>query len=157
MTTSESWKPAGYQQVVPCLAIPKAKAALEFYKTAFGAQVMDSMLDKTGEMVMHASLRVYDTVVFVSDPFPEMGYPVSVFAAFLYVPDADSAFKRAVDAGATAKEQPSDKFWGDRTGKVVDPFGLVWTFSTKIATLDKEDIVKAAKKWEEDHSTTSGS
>ena len=115
MTTSASWKPAGYQQVIPSLSVPKAKAALELYKAAFGAELLDCMLDKTGELVMHAALRIFDTVVFVSEPFPDMGYPPSVFSAFMYVPDVDAAFKRAVDAGATVKTPPADMFWGGRS------------------------------------------
>ena len=109
-----SWKPAGWQSVICGLSIPNAKAALDFYKDAFGAELIGMMLDKKGEMVMHASIKLHDTVFYVSDPYPELGYPASTLNAFFYVPDCDAAFKKAVAAGAKEVSAPAQQFWGGR-------------------------------------------
>ena len=84
--------------------------AIEFYKTAFGATVDHTMLDPSGAKVMHSTLRFGEdrTAVFVSDVFREWGSIPSNVGITIYVPDPDAAFKRAVEAGATVKEPPSD-------------------------------------------------
>src|SRR5260221_11328633 len=134
--------PEGYHTVTPYLVQRDAKHALEFYKKAFGAESKLSMPGPDGR-VMHAELKIGDSMIFLSDEFPEM-WPETkspqspgrvTSSIFLYVPDVDAVFKRAVDAGARAIMPVTDMFWGDRFGKVADPFGHHWAIATH-----KEDL-----------------
>ncbi|MDB5215700.1 MAG: Glyoxalase/bleomycin resistance protein/dioxygenase [Myxococcaceae bacterium] len=137
--------PAGYHTITAQLSIDGAAKAIDFYKAAFGAEVLDKAIDPSGNKVWHASLRIGDSNIMVNDVFPEMGGSQSQSSMWLYVPDADASFKRAVDAGAKATMPPADMFWGDRMGQVADPFGQKWTIATHIKDLTPEEM-KAAEK-----------
>ena len=125
------WKPAGWQSLVPCLQLPNAKAALDFYQRAFGAIILHQVLGQDNpNQLIHATLRIDDSTLLLSDPFPEHGYHAVVNAhIWLYVKDADAAYKRAVEAGATGVKEVVDQFWGDRTGQVEDGFGVKWVIA----------------------------
>ena len=133
------------QQMVPQLAIEGAQAAIDFYKKAFGAEQLDFAIDPTGKKVWHCGLRVGDSVFFVNDTFPEMGGTASNSTMWLYVPDCDAAFARAIDAGAKQTMPVMDMFWGDRTGQVVDPFGQKWVIATHVKDMTPEEM-KAAEQ-----------
>jgi PhnB protein len=138
--------PDGYRTVTPYLTLKGAARAIEFYKRAFGAQEVARMTGPDGESVMHAELRIGDSVVMLSDELPQMGSRSpetlggTTGAILLYVPDVDVAFRRAVDAGAKALMAPADMFWGDRFGKLVDPFGHEWAMATHKEDLSPEAI-----------------
>lgn len=136
--------PEGYSTITAQLSIEGADKAIEFYQKAFGAELKDRAIDPSGKKVWHASLRIGDSMLFVNDVFPEMGGAPSVSSLWLYVPDTDAAFKRAVDAGATATMPPGDMFWGDRMAQVRDPFGQKWTFATHVKDMTPDEI-KAAQ------------
>jgi PhnB protein len=140
--------PEGYRTVTPYLAVNDAAQAIDFYKRAFGAQEGERMLDPDGKKVMHAELKIGDSPVMLSDECPGMG-PRSpqtlggtTASIFLYVPDVDAAFTRAVDAGAKSIMAPTDMFWGDRFGKLSDPFGHEWAMATHKEDLSPEEIRK---------------
>ena len=137
--------PAGYHTITAQLSIDGADKAIEFYKEAFGAEVLDRAVDPSGSKVWHASLRIGDSMIMVNDVFPEMGGSQSQSSMWLYVPDTDASFKRAVDAGAKATMPPSDMFRGDRMGQVADEFGQKWTIATHIKDLTPEEV-KAAEQ-----------
>jgi PhnB protein len=124
--------------------------ALDFYTRAFGAQVTERIQGPGGKL-MHAEFRIGDSVVMLSDEFPQGGTrsPQSLGGAsgslFLYVPDVDAAFKRAVDAGCQATMPPADMFWGDRFGRLVDPFGHHWGLATHKEDLTSAEIGKRAQ------------
>jgi PhnB protein len=147
--------PDGYHTVTPYLIVRDTKRALEFYRKAFGAETRMSMPMPDGR-IMHAEIRIGDSMVFLSDEFPEMApackSPQSAGAVtgtiFLYVPDADAAVKRAVDAGAQVTMPPADQFWGDRFGKVVDPFGHHWGIATHKEDLTPEQMEKRRAEFE---------
>jgi PhnB protein len=135
--------PAGYHSVTAYLTVADGTKALDFYTRAFGAQVTERMRGPGGKL-MHAEFRIGDSVVMLSDEVPQGGTrsPQSLGGAsgwlFLYVPDVDAAFERAVDAGCQATMPPADMFWGDRVGRLVDPFGHHWGLATH-----KEDLTPA--------------
>ena len=136
--------PEGYHTVTPSLTIDGAAEAISFYEKAFGAQVVDSAPDPSGKKIWHAALRIGDSMVFVNDTFPEMGSPEpSRTRLWLYVPDVDASFARAVAAGAQVTMPPADMFWGDRMGGVQDPFGQKWTIATKVKNLTPEELQQA--------------
>lgn len=140
--------PQGYHTVTPYLTVKGAAQAIEFYKRAFGAQEVERMPGPDGKSVMHAELKIGDSIVMLSDEFPQMGTrsPQTLGGSsgylFLYVSDVDAAFKRAVDAGAKATMPPADMFWGDRFAKVSDPFGHEWGMATHKEDLSPEEIRK---------------
>jgi PhnB protein len=140
--------PPGYHTVTPYLTVKGAGQAIEFYKRAFGAQEVERMAGPDGKSVMHAELKIGDSIVMLSDEFPQMGTrsPQTLGGSsgylFLYVSDVDAAFKRAVDAGAKATMPPADMFWGDRFAKVSDPFGHEWGMATHKEDLSPEEIRK---------------
>jgi PhnB protein len=136
--------PDGYQSVTPYLIIKGAAAALDFYQKAFGAEER-MRLDSKG-MIMHAEIKIGDSVVMLADEFPDMGYvgpqaiggsPVSLM---VYVKDVDQVFDRAIAAGAKEKRPVNNEFYGDRVGTLVDPYGHVWSIATHVEDVSKDEM-----------------
>ncbi len=142
--------PDGYHSVTPYLIINDASAALDYYKRAFGATELFRMPAPEGK-IGHAEIKIGDSPIMLADEFPEMGYKSpqtlggSAVSIMIYVEDVDTVFNRAVDAGATVKEAVSDKFYGDRLGTLIDPFGHVWHVSTHKEDVSLEEMEKRAK------------
>jgi len=142
--------PEGYQTITPYLAVDDAAEAIEYYKKAFGAKErvrMDAPDDKIG----HAELEIGDSLVMLSDPFPQSstrspkelgGTSASIF---MYVEDVDAVVKQAVDAGATILMEVADQFWGDRFGTIADPFGHSWSIATHVEDVPPEEMAERAK------------
>jgi PhnB protein len=142
--------PPGFHTVTPHLVIKGAGAAIDFYKKAFGAEEVMRMPGPDGQSVMHAEIKIGDSIVFLADEFPGMparspkalgGTTVTIT---LYVADADKVFNQAVAAGATATMPPVDMFWGDRYGKVLDPFGHDWAIATHKEDVPPDEMAKRA-------------
>jgi PhnB protein len=144
--------PEGFHTVTASLTVRDAAAAIDFYKKALGAQELMRMPMPDGK-VGHAELKIGDSIIFLNDEFPQMGHksPQTLGGAsgsiYLYVEDADKAFKRATDAGATTKMPLTNMFWGDRYGQVVDPFGHVWGLSTHVEDVSPEEMERRSKEW----------
>jgi PhnB protein len=130
--------PEGYHSVTPYLIIKGATQALEYYKKAFGATELFRMPAPDGK-IGHAEIKIGDSIIMVSDEYPEMGFKGpqggSPVGLMIYVPDVDTQFKKAIDAGGKVMKPLQDQFYGDRSGTLTDPFGHVWTISTH-----KEDV-----------------
>jgi uncharacterized glyoxalase superfamily protein PhnB len=141
--------PAGIHTVTPHLVCAGAADAIEFYKQAFNAVEM-MRLKGPQEKLMHASIRIGDSVVMLVDEMPEWGslgpkaLKGSSVVIHLYVEDVDTAYARAISAGAKAIMPPSDMFWGDRYGQLEDPFGHRWSIATHMRDLTAEEIQQAA-------------
>jgi PhnB protein len=142
--------PEGYHTVTPYLAVDDATEAIEYYTKAFGAKERVRMETPDGK-VGHAELEIGDSLVMLSDPFPQAstkppnelgGTSVSVF---VYVEDVDAVVKQAVDAGATVTMEVADQFWGDRFGSVKDPFGHLWSIATHVEDVPPEEMAERAK------------
>jgi PhnB protein len=142
--------PEGYHSVTPYLAVDDAAEAIEYYKKAFGAKERGRMEAPEGK-IGHAELEIGDSIVMLSDPFPQMttrtpkelgGTSASVF---MYVEDVDAVVKQAVDAGATITMEIADQFWGDRYGSVTDPFGHLWSIATHVEDVSPEEMAERAK------------
>jgi PhnB protein len=138
--------PTGFHSVTPYLVVNDAARAIDFYQRAFGAKQTVRMDGPDGK-IGHAELKIGDSVIMVSDEMPHSGTrsPRSVGSTtvgiFLYVPNVDSAFNNAVSAGARVETPVADMFWGDRYGKLTDPFGHSWSLATH-----KEDVSPAEMK-----------
>ena len=145
--------PKGYHSITPAITVSDAKSAIEFYKKAFGAEQREICLGPDGKKVMHAEMKIGDSIVMLNDEFPPMGClsPQSLKGSpvtlQLYVENVDSVFDQAVKAGATVTMPLSDQFWGDRYGQVVDPYGHRWGISTHIANPTPEEMKKAMEEW----------
>ncbi len=132
--------PEGYHAVTPFLVLKDAHRAIEFYKRAFGAEERFRMPTPDGK-VAHAELQIGDSVVMLSEAIQE---PVTSASMYLYVPNVDAVCQRAVAAGAEAAMPPTDMFWGDRFGRVVDPFGVRWGIATHKEDLSPQEIGRRA-------------
>jgi len=139
--------PEGYHTVAPYLAVDDAAEAIDWYKKAFGASERGRM-DAPGGAIGHAELEIGDSVVMLSDPFPQASTKPpkelggTTMSVFLYVEDVDAVVKQAVDAGATVLMEVADQFWGDRFGTIQDPFGHTWSVATHVEDLSPEEIAE---------------
>jgi uncharacterized glyoxalase superfamily protein PhnB len=142
--------PEDMHSVTPHLVCAGASEAIEFYKKAFGA-VEAARVPGPGGKLMHAMIRIGDSAVMLVDEMPEWGAlgpkslngsPVTIH---LYVENADAAFERAVKAGAKVTMPLADQFWGDRYGKLVDPFGHHWSIATHVRDVSMEEAQQAMK------------
>ena len=137
--------PGGYRTMTPNLVCRNATRAIEFYKTAFGATELRRAHGPNGE-IMHAELQIGDSTFFINDsiskpPAPSPGEGVSnPMYIHLYVPDSDTIFNRAVSGGSRVDMPLQDMFWGDRYGKLTDPFGQQWGIATHIEDVAPEDM-----------------
>ena len=124
--------------ITPFLAIGggRAEEALTFYERAFGAQVIERNVAQDGRRLMAAaSARINGGWIMLSDDFPELGFtapPPGAVTMHLQVDDADTWWRRALDAGATVTMEIGDQFWGDRYGNLKDPFGHSWSVGSPI-------------------------
>ncbi|MEQ8764462.1 MAG: VOC family protein [Planctomycetota bacterium] len=142
--------PAGSHTITPHLVVQGAADAIEFYKKAFGAEELFRMPGPDGKSVMHAELQFGNSRLYICDEFPDMGAcgPKSVggtsVTIHLYVEDADAVAKQAESAGAKVVMPVTTVFWGDRYGKLEDPFGHNWSVATHVEDVAPEDMAKRA-------------
>jgi PhnB protein len=142
--------PAGYHTATPYLTVNDGAGALEFYKRAFGAREVMRMAAPGGK-IGHAEIRLGDSHIMLSDEFPGTSTkaPTSLGgttgSVMLYVPNVDAAFKRAVDAGCKSLMAPADMFWGDRFGKLEDPYGNQWGMATHKEDVPPKQMAERAK------------
>jgi uncharacterized glyoxalase superfamily protein PhnB len=146
--------PEGYQTITPSLIVREARKAIDFYKKAFGAEEIMAMSGPGGS-IMHAELKIGTSRVMLADEMPQFGckspaaYGGTPVSFYVYVDNVDNAWKRATDAGAKPVMPVGDMFWGDRVGKVDDPFGHGWTLAQHVKDLTPDQIAKGQKEWME--------
>jgi PhnB protein len=142
--------PDGYAGPTPYLTVGNTPAAIEFYKYAFGAVEKLRMAEDSGK-VGHAELAISGGILMLSDEYPEMdartpqsvgGTPVTIH---LYLEDVDAAVARAVEKGAKLLRPVEDEFYGDRAGKILDPFGHQWFLATHKEDVPEEEARRRAK------------
>ena len=149
MGTTVTPIPAGYHAVTPSLTVKDSLKAIEFYKKAFGAKVLDVFPAPDGRGTMHATIQIGDSIIMMGDEMPQCksaetlgACPVSLY---VYVPNVDAVFTQAVAAGATATMPVAEMFWGDRAGNLKDPFGYSWMVATHTRDLTKEEVRQGAQ------------
>ena len=150
MITKVNPIPRGYHTATPYLTIKNAAKAIEFYKAAFDAREIMRMSEPSGK-VGHAEIQIGDSRVMLSDEYPDWGAlspetiggtPVSLM---LYVENVDELFAQAVRAGAKELMAVSTQFYGDRCGKVQDPFGHKWMIATHVEDVSPGELDQRAK------------
>lgn len=132
-----SYKPEGYQSVIPYLHVNGAATLIAFMKDVFDAQEI-AVYPRPDGSVGHAAFRIGDSVVELADVSAE--WPAMPCAMQVYVPDADAAYHRALKAGASSLIAPADQFYGDRTASVRDTCGNNWYIATQKEIVSKEEV-----------------
>lgn len=147
MATATQTVPEFRATVTPYLSVRDAAAAIEFYKTAFGAiEAAGTRFVQPDGRIGHAEINIGGARIMLADEFPEIGFPSpntlggSPVLVHLNVPDVDSVGRQAVAAGATVVRPVADQFYGDRSGHFRDPFGYVWVISTRKEALGVEEM-----------------
>jgi len=139
--------PDGYHTITPHLVVRDAAKAIDFYAKAFGTKER-YRIPGPGGVVMHAELSLLDSIIMLGEEAPQMGAlspqtiggsPVSLL---IYVKDVDASFARAGEAGCTVQMPPADMFWGDRYGKLADPFGHRWALATHKEDVSPEEMAR---------------
>jgi PhnB protein len=139
--------PDGYPRVSPSLIIDGAADAIEFYKSVLGATERMRMDGPDGR-IGHAELMLGESVIMVSDEYPDMGYvgPKKVggspVALHVYVEDVDATFAKAVAAGAKEERAVEDQFYGDRSGTFEDPWGHRWSVGTHVEDVPPDEMAR---------------
>ena len=142
--------PDGFSTVTLHLTVKNCAEAIEFWKKALGATEVARHPMPDGR-IMHAMIKIGDSVIMMADEFPEMGgfsplhYGGSGFAINLYVDNVDALWKRATDAGMSVEMPLDNQFWGDRYGQLSDPYGFTWALSQHVKDLTPEEMGKAAE------------
>src|SRR6478672_661383 len=143
--------PEGYHSVTPYLAVEDAANAIDWYKQSLAAS--EILRFEHGGKIGHAEIKIGDSIVMLSDEWPEGGHLSpktqggTTVGLMLYVNDVDDTFRRAIDAGAKEERPVQDQFYGDRSGTLVDPFGHKWTISTHVEDLTPEQMAAREKEW----------
>ena len=141
--------PNGYHTLTPSLTLKDSKKALDFYQKAFNAEVLDLFPNPVGTGIMHATMKIGNSIVMMGDEnhgcksAETLG--TSPISLYIYVPNADAAFKQAVAAGASVVMPVADMFWGDRAGSLKDPFGYSWMIATHVKDLSREEVRKGGE------------
>ena len=137
--------PQGYTTVTPSMTVKDAPKVIEFYKKAFDAKEHMRMPGPDGK-IMHAEIQIGNAIIMMNDEVMGSrsaqtlgGCPISFY---IYVEDANAAFKKAIAAGAKEQFPITDMFWGDKMGTVEDPFGYKWTIAQHVRDVSPEDMKK---------------
>ena len=142
--------PEGFHTATPTLVVKNAAQAIDYYKKVFGAEELMRMPSPDGK-ISHAEIKIGDSKIFLSDEFPQHGgkspQTLGGFTGgiYLYVPDVDKVFDKAIAAGGKSSMPVADMFWGDRHGNFIDPFGHSWGVSTHTEDLSEEEMEKRAQ------------
>ncbi len=144
--------PQGMHTITPHLVVRDATKAIDFYRKAFGAEAKGVHKTPDGK-VMHAELKIGDSMIFLSDEFPGMGSCASpqtlsgtCVTLNLYTTNVDNLFNQAVSAGATVSMPLSNQFWGDRYGQVKDPYGHSWALGQHVEDVAPEELERRARE-----------
>ena len=142
--------PPGFHTLTPHLSVNGAAKYIDFLTKAFGATEI-SRAPGPGGKLMHATVKIGDSMLMFADYFPEFGSPPIAeghwpIVLSLYVPNADASFEKAVAAGCTVTFPLADQFWGDRYGHVKDPFGFTWAIATHMEDPTPQEIQERQKK-----------
>ncbi len=150
MSRKVSTAPKGFRTVTPVLTVAGAASAIEFYSYVFGAEEGARIYGEDGLSIVHSELKIGNSVLIVCDENPALGIhapttlgasPVSVH---LYLDDVDVVMERAIEAGASVAVPLADVYWGERFGKIVDPYGHVWSLAKRVEELSADEIASRA-------------
>ena len=142
--------PDNYPRLAPYLCVDGAAAAIDWYKSVLGARQRGEVMTAPGGKVGHAELEFGSSVIMLADEWPDEGVrgPKSIGGSpvtlHLYVQDSDAVVAHAEREGATVQRKVEDRFYGDRSGQIIDPFGHIWNISTHIEDVPPEEMARRA-------------
>ena len=145
MATKAKPVPEGYHTISPYLVVDGAEKIINFMKEAFGAQVVHEPTMRPDGKIMHAELKIGESMIMIADS-SERAKATSV-TLYLYVPNVDAVYQKALKAGATSLMEPADQFYGDRSGGVTDPAGNRWFIGTHIEDVSPAELKKRAAEF----------
>ena len=132
--------PEGYHTATPYLIVPGVAKVIDFLKQTFDAKEIHERMSRPDGTIMHAEVRIGDSPIMLGEPMGQFQpMPASVY---LYVPDTDACYRRALKAGAASLMEPADQFYGDRNAGVKDPSGNSWWIATHIEDVAPEEIAR---------------
>src|SRR6187551_2862415 len=131
--------PEGYHTVTPYLMVKDAPAFIDFLNHAFDAKEIFRSTTPDGSL-MHAEVKLGDSMIMLTEASEK--YPPAHSYYYLYVPDVDASYKKALEAGAKSEMEPADQFYGDRSAGVKDPFGITWWIGTHVEDVSSEEMQK---------------
>jgi PhnB protein len=134
--------PEGYHTITPYLVVPGAAKLIDFLKQAFDAREIHRMNAPDGS-VMHAELQIGDSRLMMGEASGQ--FPAMPVGLYLYVPNCDELYRRAIAAGGTSIAEPKDQFYGDRHGGVKDPAGNQWWIATHIEDVAPDEMTRRAE------------
>lgn len=131
--------PDGYHSVTPYITVPGLAKTIEFLKQAFGAEMMEVM-ERPGGAIAHAEAKIGDSMIMMGEPDPKGPYAPRPCNLYVYVPNVDEVYARAIQAGGKSLREPRDEFYGDRGAGVEDPSGNYWWIGTHIEDVSREEL-----------------
>ena len=145
MATQVKPIPEGFHTITPYLVADGAEKVIRFMKDAFGAQTVFEPMTRPDGKIMHAELKIGDSIVMLSD-VSERAQATSDML-HLYVPNVDAVYQKALKAGGKSLSEPADQFYGDRSGGVMDPAGNRWFIATHIEDVSPAELKKRAAEF----------
>jgi PhnB protein len=145
MATQVKPVPEGFHTVTPYLVVDGAEKIIRFAKEAFGAQSLFEPMARPDGKIMHAELKIGDSIVMISDS-SERAQATSDML-YVYVPNVDAVYQKALKAGGKSLTEPMDQFYGDRSGSVMDPAGNRWHIATHVEDVSPAELKKRATEF----------
>jgi PhnB protein len=137
--------PDGFHTVTPHITIKGASALMQFFRDAFNATERSRTQDAAGR-IANAEMVIGDSIVMIADASEK--YPPMPSAYYLYVPDTDATYHRAIKAGAISLMEPADQFYGDRNAGIQDPSGNQWWIATHVEDVSPEEMKRRTEEWQ---------
>jgi PhnB protein len=139
VTVTVNYIRPGHRTVTPYLVVSGLAGLVQFLQQAFEAEETDRTMRPDGT-IMHSEVRIGDSMIMMGEATPgSRNWPAMIH---LYVPDADAAYRQALEAGATSVQEPVDEFYGDRTAAVEDRFGNQWWIATYREQVPPEELAR---------------
>jgi PhnB protein len=145
MATQVKPIPEGFHSLTPYLVADGAEKVIRFIKDAFGAQAVFEPMTRPDGKIMHAEFKVGDSIVMISDSSERAKATSSTL--YVYVPNIDAVFQKAVKAGGVSEMEPANQFYGDRSGSVKDPAGNRWYIATHVEDVAPAELKKRAVEY----------
>ncbi len=147
--------PKGYNSVIPALAFHGAGEAIKWYTNVFGAKEKMRFNNPDGT-IAHAEITIGDNVIMLAEENPEFNHSPRTLKGnsvnlFIYVPDVDATIKKALNNRANLVKPAEDQFYGDRTGRIEDPFGYLWIVSTHVKDVSEKEMKKVMDEMAHEH------
>jgi uncharacterized glyoxalase superfamily protein PhnB len=142
----DSHTPSNWGTVTPYLSVEGAQGMIDFLQTVFNAELTEKIPGEGGQ-IMHAELKIGNSMVMLADACDRA--PATRTALYVYVPNVDETYQKALSAGATSEMGPKDQFYGDRSGGVIDKWNNRWWIATHIEDVSPEELKRRSEEWKQ--------